>query len=101
MICRDTSCRHALAGRRELLKDTLTPSLERRKLLTLGEQFLVYDLQGATEYVLRLLLGSFSIERLLFCHTYSPSNRAPVGFTNDGESQMIGLPRRLHVRLLE
>jgi hypothetical protein len=30
-----------------------------------------------------------------------PNNRAPVGFTNVGENQMIGLPRRLHVRLLE
>jgi len=30
-----------------------------------------------------------------------PNNRAPVGFTNVGENQMIGLPQRLHVRLLE
>ena len=73
MVCRDTSCRHALAGRRELLKDALTPSLKRRKLLTLGEQLLVYDLQWAIEYVLGLLLGSFSIERLLLlCLASSP-----------------------------
>jgi hypothetical protein len=32
---------------------------------------------------------------------FLPNNRAPVGFTNVGENQIIGLRQCLHVRLLE